>query len=67
MIFISRQLTADGCDHKWRERKRDMLLDRIMIIGGIAGVMICTGILCVLPHFFEKQRRKLLQKIKDEF
>ena len=44
-----------------------MLLDGIMIIGGIAGVMICTGILCVLPHFFEKQRRKLLQKIKDEF
>lgn len=44
-----------------------MLLDRIMLIGGIAGVAVCTGVLCLLPRFFEKQRKKLLQKIEDEF
>lgn len=44
-----------------------MLLDKIMMTGGIAGVIVCTVILCMLPRIFEKRRKKILDEIKEEF
>ncbi len=38
----------------------------IMLIAGAAGMLFCIVLLCVLPHIFEKQRKKLLGNISRE-
>ena len=38
----------------------------IMLIAGAAGMIFCIVLLCVLPHIFEKQRKKLLGRISRE-
>ena len=38
----------------------------IMLIAGAAGMFFGIVLLCVLPHIFEKQRKKLLGRISRE-
>lgn len=45
-------------------RRNDMGM--IMLIAGAAGMFFCIVLLCVLPHIFEKQRKKLLGRISRE-
>ena len=37
-----------------------------MFAGGLAGVFCCIDSFLVLPRIFEKQRKKLLEKLEEE-
>ena len=37
-----------------------------MFAGGLAGVICCMVELLVIPRIFEKQRKKLLEKLEEE-
>lgn len=38
----------------------------VMLIGGIAGLVICIVMLFLLPGIFEKQKKKLFEEIEQE-
>ena len=42
-----------------------MILGKIMFAGGLIGVICCMVVLCILPRIFEKQKKKLLEKIEE--
>ena len=37
-----------------------------MFAGGLAGVICCMVTLLILPRIFERQRKKLLEKLEEE-
>ena len=43
-----------------------MIVGKMMFAGGLAGVICCMVVLLVLPRIFEKQRKKLLEKLEEE-
>ena len=43
-----------------------MIVGKMMFAGGLAGVICCMVALLVLPRIFEKQRKKLLEKLEEE-
>lgn len=43
-----------------------MIIGKIMFAGGLAGVVCCVIALCILPGIYEKQRKKLLEKLEED-
>ena len=43
-----------------------MIVGKMMFAGGLAGMICCMVALLVLPRIFEKQRKKLLEKLEEE-
>ncbi len=39
----------------------------VMMAAGIIGMLGSMALLCILPHVFEKQRKKLLDEIERDF
>ena len=43
-----------------------MIVGKMMFAGGLAGMTCCMVALLVLTRIFEKQRKKLLEKLEEE-
>lgn len=44
-----------------------MSMGIVMMTAGIVGMLGSMVLLCIFPHIFEKQRKKLLSEIEREF
>ncbi len=57
----------DGSRGNKESGGQKMSMGIVMMTAGIVGMLGSMVLLCIFPHIFEKQRKKLLSEIEREF